>query len=148
LNHLNSIIDKSLQICLVAEHDEPDSIRNLKQSIESFRLQSQQWQKHLMLAMDNDTLTEQQQLAINDILITIERKWLRKSGIPGRPWFRSLYAASDEDSGYAAWMLPALRYAVEHHNRELFDEVTTWYIEVFNELSNDISNMENILNNN
>jgi N-acetylated-alpha-linked acidic dipeptidase len=46
-------------------------------------------------------------------LAQFDRAWLDESGLPTRPWYRNLYAAPDEDSGYAAWMLPALRRAVE-----------------------------------
>ncbi|MEM9380323.1 MAG: M28 family peptidase [Planctomycetota bacterium] len=41
-----------------------------------------------------------------------ERAWLHEPGLPGRPWFRNLYAAPDETSGYAAWPLPGLQKAV------------------------------------
>lgn len=50
----------------------------------------------------------------NESLILAERAWLSESGIPGRAWFKNLYAASDEDSGYAAWVLPGLRWCIEH----------------------------------
>lgn len=51
--------------------------------------------------------------AANRALLQLERAWIDERGLPGRPWYRSLYAAPDADSGYAAWMLPALRHAVE-----------------------------------
>ena len=47
-------------------------------------------------------------------LMRIERLWIVERGLPGRPWYRSLYAAPDPTNGYGGWMLPALRYAVEH----------------------------------
>jgi N-acetylated-alpha-linked acidic dipeptidase len=37
-------------------------------------------------------------------------------GLQGRPWSRSLYASPDPFSGYAAWLLPGLRYEVETGN--------------------------------
>lgn len=45
------------------------------------------------------------------ILRGMERDWLEPSGLPGRPWYRNLYAAPDETSGYAAWPLPGLQKA-------------------------------------
>jgi N-acetylated-alpha-linked acidic dipeptidase len=51
--------------------------------------------------------------ALNAELIAVEREWLDETGLPERPWFRNLYAGSDPDCGYAAWMLPGLRYSVE-----------------------------------
>jgi N-acetylated-alpha-linked acidic dipeptidase len=50
---------------------------------------------------------------INLHLLALERCWLIERGLPDRPWFRNVFAASDPDSGYAAWMLPGLRWAVE-----------------------------------
>lgn len=49
----------------------------------------------------------------NDRLMSAERAWIDPDGLPGRPWYRNLHAASDPFSGYAAWPLPALRFAVE-----------------------------------
>lgn len=37
-------------------------------------------------------------------------------GLDGRPWFRSLIAASDRDDGYAPCMLPLLAEAVRDHD--------------------------------
>ncbi len=39
--------------------------------------------------------------------------WLRAGGIPGRPWFRNLYAATDRYSGYGTSSWPMLREAIE-----------------------------------
>ncbi|MEY4104552.1 MAG: hypothetical protein RL461_1754, partial [Planctomycetota bacterium] len=38
--------------------------------------------------------------------------WLDPAGLEGRPWFRNTLAASDRDSGYAAWVLPGVQAAV------------------------------------
>jgi N-acetylated-alpha-linked acidic dipeptidase len=53
----------------------------------------------------------------NAMLEFLERMWMKEEGLPGRPWFRNWEGASDPDSGYAAWGLPALRWAVEHKER-------------------------------
>lgn len=50
----------------------------------------------------------------NAALLSAGRAWLSAEGMPGRPWYRNLWAAPDETSGYAAWTLPLLRHAVEH----------------------------------
>jgi N-acetylated-alpha-linked acidic dipeptidase len=46
-------------------------------------------------------------------LLAVERAWFDGRGLPGRPWFRNLYASPDPESGYSEWMLPLLRGAVE-----------------------------------
>ena len=39
--------------------------------------------------------------------------WVSDQGLPGRPWFRNLYAATDRHSGYATSLWPLLREAIE-----------------------------------
>jgi N-acetylated-alpha-linked acidic dipeptidase len=39
--------------------------------------------------------------------------WIDPAGLPGRPWFRNLYAATDRHSGYATAPWPLLREAIE-----------------------------------
>jgi len=58
-------------------------------------------------------LDDARRLELNALLVRWERAWLDPAGLPGRPWHQNLFAATDETSGYAAWMLPALRWAVE-----------------------------------
>lgn len=48
-------------------------------------------------------------------------RWLVESGLPGRPWFRNWYVATDETSGYANWLLPAVRRAIESGDRGALD---------------------------
>ncbi|MBS1488344.1 MAG: M28 family peptidase [Bacteroidetes bacterium] len=48
--------------------------------------------------------------AINAELISLERQWIDKQGMPYGSWYRSLYASPDPYSGYASWMLPAFQY--------------------------------------
>jgi hypothetical protein len=50
--------------------------------------------------------------SINQMLLRCDRSWLFPPGLPARPWFQSTWAASDEDSGYAAWTLPLSRRAL------------------------------------
>lgn len=71
---------------------------------------------------------------INKVLLGLERAWFCVDGLPGRPWYRNLYAASDEDSGYAAWMLPGLRHAVERGDDAAFRMMETLYRGAFEEL--------------
>lgn len=45
--------------------------------------------------------------------IEAERAWIDPEGLPGRPWFRNLFAATDEFSGYGAWVLPGVESALD-----------------------------------
>jgi N-acetylated-alpha-linked acidic dipeptidase len=73
----------------------------------------------------SDTLSR-----INSLLMQADRAWLSEEGLPGRPWFKNLYASSDEDSGYAAWTLPLLRWAIEHKDRASLTSAEDRYLEV------------------
>ena len=64
---------------------------------------------------------------IKDNTAVVMQTFTSADGLPGRPWYRNLYAASDEDSGYAAWMLPGLRHAVEHGDTATFRMMETLY---------------------
>ena len=81
----------------------------------------------------------------NDVLRTMERSWLHKSGLSNRPWFRSMLAATDEDSGYAAWMLPALRHAVEHRDRAALERAEKLYALIFERLGKRVEILETLL---
>ncbi|MEZ6235396.1 MAG: M20/M25/M40 family metallo-hydrolase [Phycisphaerales bacterium] len=49
-----------------------------------------------------------------------ERAWLDPDGLPDRPWFRNLFAATDEFSGYAAWVLPGVEAALDREDPAMF----------------------------
>jgi N-acetylated-alpha-linked acidic dipeptidase len=90
--------------------------------------------------------------AINHQLVHVERDWLRpKSDQPeapemdSRPWFRNLFAASDPDSGYAAWMLPALRHAVESKDAAAVSQAIGTYRSVFDRLEARLTTIQAIL---
>ena len=79
---------------------------------------------------EEDTLA-----ALNEGLIDLERAWLRDEGLPQSAWSRSLYAAPDPFSGYASWMLPGLRYAVETGTGADVQEWTRIYAEAVRALT-------------
>jgi len=56
------------------------------------------------------TANEANKKAINQELLSLERQWIDKQGMPYGNWYRSLYASPDPYSGYASWMLPAFQY--------------------------------------
>jgi N-acetylated-alpha-linked acidic dipeptidase len=60
---------------------------------------------------------------LNETLIDLERTFLHQKGIQDRPWNRSLFTAEDPFSGYGSWMLPGLRYELEHGSIE---HLQTW----------------------
>jgi N-acetylated-alpha-linked acidic dipeptidase len=97
----------------------------------------------LIDALSKDELSDDSLAQINFELIRLERVWLTPDGVPGRPWFRSLFAATDEDSGYASWMLPALRWAVEHE--ESVEPPIRAYTRILDELHRRLDVLDSIL---
>ena len=60
------------------------------------------------------------------------RAWTSEDGLPGRPWFKGLFVATDPASGYGAWALPGLRATeddADAFGRELarVGRVLDWY---------------------
>ncbi len=99
----------------------------------------------LHFAADAGSLDPAALATANDVLAGAERRWLSQQGLPGRPWFRSLYAASDPDSGYAPWMLPGLRFAVESGDPAGVAEAEARYIEVFRSLWHDLQRLDELV---
>lgn len=82
---------------------------------------------------------------INALLIQMDRAWLSDAGVPGRPWYKNLYAATDEDSGYGAWVLPLLRHAVEHKDADELGRAVGAYIGILSDLSTKVRTLDALL---
>ena len=65
--------------------------------------------------------------AISQSLIAFDRAWLDASGLPGRPWYRNEFTASDRDSGYGAVVLPALAEAIRDRDQAALGEAVNGY---------------------
>jgi N-acetylated-alpha-linked acidic dipeptidase len=64
---------------------------------------------------------------VNAGLRAIDHAWLSDRGLPGRSWYRNTYAAPDEHSGYAAWVLPLLAHAVEARSPQALADAADRY---------------------
>jgi N-acetylated-alpha-linked acidic dipeptidase len=78
----------------------------------------------------------QVQPAIDPVLIQqLIQAWLDPTGLEGRPWFRNTLAASDRDSGYAAWVLPGLQAALADQDPAATDRALTQLEAVANRIA-------------
>jgi N-acetylated-alpha-linked acidic dipeptidase len=72
--------------------------------------------------------------AINAELLSLERQWIDKEGMPYGSWYRSLYASPDPYSGYASWMLPAFQYEAANHSTKNLKMWEQKHLEAINRL--------------
>lgn len=128
------------------ELDVPFDASVIDEPLESLMVQATLVSARLREA-NASTMSSTQLASINNELALLERCWIVPEGLPERPWFRSLYAASDPDSGYAAWMLPGLRWAVESKDAMAVAESLKAYGQVLTRLSERLAAIESILEN-
>ncbi len=98
----------------------------------------------LLAAVARGDLADSQLGQTNRLLMALDRAWIRPQGIPGRPWFRNLQAATDEDSGYAAWVLPALARAIERNDAPELQRALPMYDGVLNAIEGVLDGLETI----
>jgi N-acetylated-alpha-linked acidic dipeptidase len=88
-------------------------------------------------ALDDDRVTAQQRSTLERCLLDISRAWQPKwpEGLPGRPWFRNTYVSSDPHAGYASWVLPALRGAIEQGDARAVAASTREYVAILDRIT-------------
>ncbi|MEM1177215.1 MAG: M28 family peptidase [Acidobacteriota bacterium] len=96
-------------------------------------------------AADGGELSAADLRSVNSLYRQLERRWLFAEGLPERPWYRNLFAATDPDSGYGAWMLPGLRWAVENRSLEAMTIAIEAYAQVLSRLDADLDALEALL---
>lgn len=53
----------------------------------------------------------------NELLLRVERAFVRPSGLVGREWFRNVIYAADNDNGYSNIGLPTINEAIRARDR-------------------------------
>jgi len=114
-------VDLTTHVTDINERAERDILEGtgLLEQMEEISAQIAMARIRLDEAAESDELTRVALRSVNRKLIQLERSFLHSEGLPFSPWLRSLYASSDPYSGYASWMLPAYRYAIEE---EMLDD--------------------------
>lgn len=112
---------------------------DFKMNSPSFKTLLDQTEDMKKLGKEIDSLkanyeSNNRETSINKKLIQLERQFLLPDGLPFGKWYRSAYATSDPYSGYAAWMLPGLRYFVEEKDQSGLDSAILEYEKVFSRM--------------
>ena len=76
-------------------------------------------------------LEEPQRSKVNAALRSLERAWGEDEGLPGRAWFRNVFATSNRDSGYGAVVLPLFREAIVDQDQAALDRALQRYQNAF-----------------
>jgi beta-lactamase class A len=117
---------------------EPDLAR-LEGVAEHFERRAGQAREDWVQRLAQGHLDEDELARLNERLRRADRLWATPGGLPGRPWFRNLFSAPDEDSGYAASLLPALQTAVRHKDAVALEGAERLYLEAFSRLEEEVA---------
>lgn len=117
----------------------------LPEKMEQITALTDQYEELLRQQTENQSLNRFSQRSINQDLIQLERSFINDEGLPFSPWLRSLYASSDPYSGYASWMLPAYRYAIEEDLLEDEAFISELHSSHLNALSRFADRLESII---
>ena len=84
--------------------------------------------------LENDDFSKKELKNLNKQLIDLEKSFISEKGMYFGSWFKSIYAASDPFSGYAAWILPGLEYEIALNSSERLQEWDSRYASAVNSL--------------
>ena len=132
--HLRSLTQRGRETGLFDANEAGEvavELSRIDAAARQFEKRARAVQDELAAAVAAGSLGDDERARANALLMGLDRVWLDPAGVPGRPWYRNLYGASDENSGYAAWMLPALRHAIEHVDGAALRAAERRYLAVF-----------------
>ena len=111
--HLHRI-DARARAAGLAEREDMARVEALSKRAEAFGRAVEAAHGRVLDAVATGRLDEDRLAKANRALMAFDRAWVDDEGLPGRPWYRNTFAATDEDSGYAAWVLPLFHHALKH----------------------------------
>ena len=80
--------------------------------------------------------------AINESARRIAGAWVDQRGLPDRRWFRNLSIATDPTNGYANWVLPGIRAAIEAGDADQLEVQIVRIREVFGRINAHLADIE------
>lgn len=120
----------------------------LIEKIDEIANQADRFDDLMEKAIKNENLNRFSRRSLNRKLIQLERSFLHEEGLSFSPWLKSLYASSDPYSGYASWMLPAYRYAIEEEmldDHEIMEKLHNAHRQALDRFSNTLAAIINDL---
>ena len=90
-----------------------EGLPTLVEAVRSFQTQAELLDRATAKAAASATAGSDTLSKLNDALAKVERAFLLKDGLPGRPWFKHAVYAPGLTTGYASWPLPAIRQGLE-----------------------------------
>ncbi len=94
-------------------------------------LEAQPGAREVLAALAEGRLTPAAANGVSWEVLALERLWIDAAGLEDRPWYKSLYAAPDPETGYAPWLLPPLRQAIEEGSTPAARRAVEAYERVF-----------------
>ena len=139
--------DLELHLATITELSERDLFdgSGITEMMDHISDQVNRYNKLSKEAVNGNSISSSVLEEINQELIQLERSFLHEDGLPFSPWLRSLYASSDPYSGYASWMLPAYRYAIEENKLDDHDFISELHEMHLQALQRFSSTMDKIL---
>ncbi|MCH7546048.1 MAG: M28 family peptidase [Planctomycetes bacterium] len=134
--HLEALEKRAQELDFVVD------LTSLRLPMEDCRQRANEVNEYLLDAIQRNALEASHIARINAALHAMEKTWMIQQGLPDRPWYRNLYAATDPNSGYAAWMLPALRRAIENRDADDLRTQITTYLEALKNLQSTLVDIE------
>lgn len=129
--YADAVIDQLSSIESTAEGDWFDVFFQTHPSVVAaarrFSLAAIELRQAALRSESGPELTVDERASINRMIREIERSWCDESFDDGRPWYRNGFAAPDATSGYAAWILPGLRSAIQDGDATRYIEQTRAY---------------------
>jgi N-acetylated-alpha-linked acidic dipeptidase len=96
-----------------------EGLDGLVKSVRAFRAAAASLDRATADLAGRDDVSADRLARVNDALQRVERAFLLKSGLPGRPWFKHAIYAPGLTTGYASWPLPGVRQAVLDNDSSL-----------------------------
>jgi len=105
---------KSMQASLKELETKPiTQLDDLLRKVNEWSKVAENWRKAAPRADNLDVLSLKK---VNDHLMNIDRAFISPEGLRGRTWYKNLYVAPGEYTGYAAQTLPGLRDCIDRND--------------------------------